>query len=172
MSNIVLICYAIALIAFVAWMLVSVKDKIWQKIVVLTILTLGLWGINHSFESYKGWPSTDIPTSGRVVSANIVTGVGIYVLTFEDQRDNIPTWWDKLQYIPDESPRLYKLPYSKAEGDHWEEVQGKLGRGYIVRFKGSKKKILNGKMTESDGPDVPTLEIDSPKNDLPPKEGE
>lgn len=167
MSNIFLTSYLTILVVFVAWMLISVKDKIFQKIIVLTALTFVTLFVSISFESYKGWPSNDLPSNARIISISIIPGSAIYAWMYPYPEDKIPTYWDKLVYHEDGKPRVYEIDYSPGKEKEWMEASNKLSKGYIVSFKTTKKLINKNGSLDEGAYDTPSLEIRSPEETLP-----
>lgn len=177
------------------------------KLINITVIVFISSAVYFTFETYKGWPTTEsIREKARIYSVIItppVEGVhkgGIYYLAKERKKE--PTVLEKIfRYmspLPD-SPRIYFTEYTEQEERLFSRAQEALEEGHIVYMNPPKKeakkksnedggkgggegsnvndgadkqKANQNNEKEPDDYDAEKIEIRSPDDFLPPKEGE
>lgn len=96
--------------------------------------------VYFSFETYKGWPTTEDPIKGKLVSVHIVDPRGrtpgaIYYWVTGDR--DLSALEELYTYEPDElesPPRAHYVPYSKKTADMFREAQQALEDGMTVQI--------------------------------------
>jgi hypothetical protein len=108
-------------------------NKILLKLSALTLLTILSIMIYFSFDTFKGWPSTDPIIQVYVTGIHIVPPEpgekgAIYVWGFP--RSELPKF---LEYrFPLPAPRAYYLPYSENAEKKMTKAKKKLQEGMVV----------------------------------------
>lgn len=115
--------------------------NIFLKLIVVTYLFLVSSAIYFSFETYKGWPSSDKIIKGTLVAVEIIdpsdTHEGaIYLWVYDEKKE--PTLYQKIFHYSSNmiAPRAYSIPYTKNTK---------------ATFENAKKQIENGMTVELDG---------------------
>ncbi len=128
------------------------------KMCVITYMFLISSGIYFSFDTYKGWPSSEKLEKGYLIAS-------LTIEPSEDDKGAIYYW-----AMPEESeksflqrflsysagtiaPRSFSLPYSKQAADKFSEANEKLKQGYIVEIGGEENDVKSsgGKPEEGEG---------------------
>lgn len=156
-------------------------NKLFLKLILITMLFLISSGIYFSFDSYKGWPSRDRIDRGMLVTSLTiepsVTEEGAIYLWVVSEKKSLGFWGDFLHYdFGMTAPRSYYIPYSKKAASKFAEANEKIKQGFIVMIEGDETKEAidgegnqqqQGKGTQSttgeqENYEVPHLEIISP----------
>lgn len=159
------------------------NKNIWLKIVAITILFVISSMAYFSFETYKGWPTSDKLPKAMVYDIQITQpsknfAGAIYVWAVPAEQKKL-TFIEKIvTYIYEfkNAPRAYYVPYTKATGKLFGDAQKKLKQGFVVTVEGEAgegegTERGKGKYKDQNGGDardydVPNLLITSPDNML------
>lgn len=114
----------------------------WFKLAAVTLLFIIANMIYFSFDSIKGWPSSERITKGELIFVSIIepneTYPGaIYVYVKVDANES--HWYDKFVnyiYWDNNAPRSYYLPYTKQTSKEMREATEAMKKGYIVEITG------------------------------------
>jgi hypothetical protein len=164
------------------------RKSLMIKLAAVTYMFAVASVVYFSFETYKGWATTDRPTKGDLISVYIVDPRGknpgaIYFWVVSKQELGII---EKIYtYVPGEeaSPRAHSLPYNKKAAAKFREAQQALEDGMMVslesmeqsegRGEPSASKPGDKKGDEKDGSggdveeyDVPHFKIEDPSQRL------
>lgn len=136
------------------------------KIIVVTYLFFISSAIYFSFETYKGWPSSQKVTKGYLVATLVIEPTkynegAIYAWIIEKERSK--TFLDKLfgfTYNGISVPRSYKFEYTNKRASNFNHANKQMKEGNIVMVDGEgesgeasadkgDKKGANGEMGDS-----------------------
>lgn len=136
------------------------------KVIVVTYLFFISSAIYFSFETYKGWPSSEKVTKGYLVATLVVeptkqTEGAIYAWIIE--KDRPKSFIDKIfgfTYNSVSAPRSYKFEYTHKRASNFNHANKQIKEGNIVMVDGdgesgegssdkADKKGANGEMGDS-----------------------
>lgn len=158
------------------------NKNIWLKIFVVTSFFIVSSLTYFSFESYKGWPTTQRVASGYLVDVQIVTpsqgsAGGIYMWIVDEPRaqtliESFITY--RFEHQP--APRSYYIPYSKQADKAMSAAKKKIKDGFVVKIEGDGESVegaignrtgkKGGNSGDAENYNVPNLQIISPNNIL------
>lgn len=161
------------------------RRGLFLKLTAITYMIAVASVVYFSFETYKGWPTTDKPVKGNVLSVYIVDPRGkdpgaIYY--WVAGRRDVSLFEEIYTYVPedpDEPPRAHYTPYTKKKADAFREAQRAIEQGMTVSIDsigedgkaaeaeandgGKKKGSQDGNSGDSDEYKVPHFKIQDPR---------
>lgn len=109
-----------------------VSAKIWLINVVVFFVLIFWLGV----KSYKGWPSEmNMPEVCRLVGVISNEPESIYIVGEMHDAENLydKVWYDFVYYKPDDTARMFKIPYSQEAHRKLEEAMNEVKKGkYVV----------------------------------------
>lgn len=141
----IIISYLIIVSVFL-YIVIGVKKKWLLKTVCVLAFVYYSIGLAYSINSFMGWPtSVSIPDNSRLIWVQIHEPDYIYLWIQTDFLDEDILRLDPrdvFQYIGNDEPRLYKIPYTKEE--HRKIIKAMKDKmeskgSQIVTKKGNKK---------------------------------
>lgn len=157
--------------------------SIFLKLIVVTYLFLVSSAVYFSFETYKGWPSTDRVLKGNLVAVEILEPSdnhpgAIYLWVYDEKREK--NLYQKIFHYSTSmpAPRSYVIPYSKTSKERFEEAKRQIEMGATVEIstdsegtgiEAKNKKSgdkLNNSTSGVDDYDVPSVNIIPPNEIL------
>lgn len=156
--------------------------SIFLKLIVVTYLFLVSSAIYFSFETYKGWPTSERILKGNLVAVEILEPTdnrpgAIYLWVYDEKREK--NLYQKIFHystsVP--APRAYVIPYSKTSKERFEEAKKQIemgatveisteGKGTDIKTKGKPGDKLNNSTSGVDDYDVPSVNIIPPNEIL------
>lgn len=114
-------------------------NNLYLKLLSATMAFFISSSIYFAFDSYKGWPSAETISNGRLVYAQVESPYkgnkgAIFILIKHDSADR--SWFDRVFRYRDDAPRLYRLPFSVKLEDKIKRSIKKMQEGYIVEIDG------------------------------------
>lgn len=115
------------------------SNKLYLKFLSATVAFFISSSIYFTFDSYKGWPSHETLSKGRLIFAQVESPYkdnkgAIYILVKHNDRDR--TWIERVFRYQDNAPRLYQMPFSAKLEDRIKKSIKKMQEGYIVEIDG------------------------------------
>lgn len=144
-----------ALVALALLLSLNVVFKSMMLKLALITYTFAVASIVYfSFDTYKGWPTTDKAETGQILSISVVEPRGklpgaIYFWALEPEREL--GFFEKLYtYRSDlrEAPRGYWVPYTKQSAKQFREAQEAIENGMVVMIEGQSE---NSEQSKGDG---------------------
>jgi hypothetical protein len=121
-------------------LMVYYNKLFWLKISTVTILFIIVNMLYFSFDSIKGWPSSDTVKKGQLVFVEVLEPNGSYpgAVYLYVKLDNSETvWYNKYisyNYWDSNAPRSFYLPYTDETGKKMREAKDAIEKGYIVEI--------------------------------------
>lgn len=113
------------------------RKSLFLKLAAVTYMFAVASVVYFSFETYKGWATSEKPVKGQLISVYIVDPRGktpgaIYFWVVGKDDPELLDWL--YTYTPDEDspPRAHITPYSKKKADKFREAQQALEDGMSV----------------------------------------
>lgn len=157
------------------------NKSIWLKVLAITILFIISSMAYFSFDTYKGWPTSEKLSKGLIYDIEISQPSkdfpgAIYVWAVPADKKEL-TYFEKIVtyvYEFNNAPRAYYFPYTKKSSKLFGDAQKKLKEGFVVTVEGEagegegveKGKGKDKPQNSGDAHDyeVPSLVIQSPDN--------
>lgn len=136
------------------WIIIGCKGhataKIWTINVTIFFVAI-LW---VGIESYTGWPSNNpMPNQGRLIQVVVDEPNNIYVL-LENHADSVlyyEDWQDFIYYKPNDTVRLFKIPYNKDMHNQLEAAMDEVKKGrYVILSRHKMNKYEDSKVQNHD----------------------
>lgn len=128
--------------AFTFALMLYHNKMFWFKPAAVTLLFIIANMVYFSFDSIKGWPTSEKITKGYLVFATIVEPSGSYpgaIYLYVDVDESDLHWYDKFVnyvYWDDNAPRSFYLPYSEKTSKDMRQATEAMKNGYIVEITG------------------------------------
>lgn len=114
------------------------------KIISITTLIALSSLVYFSFESFRGWPTREVPRSGYVLHIEIIQpnrefAGAIYVWVIDESDKKVEGLLNKLityEYEIKPAPRSYYLPYTKESNKMFGDAKKKIEDGFLVKIEG------------------------------------
>lgn len=115
------------------------NKNLFLKLIVITYLFITSSAIYFSFDSYKGWPSSDRIEKAILINVQIFDPTdkspGAIYLWVYDEPKPVTVLQKMFGYVPTQyAPRAYVLPYSKGSKDKFEEAKKQLEAGMTIEL--------------------------------------
>lgn len=139
---------------------------LWLKFIALTLLFAWSSSVFFLLHNYEGWPTgADYPRS-RVVSIQVIDPTQIapgriFVWVYHINQVNKKFY----EFNPDDTPRVYEIPYAEEKGDAFKKANDLLEKGYVIYI--GKQEGFGDDEGERDKPSIEAID---PQKLLPPKQ--
>lgn len=128
-STTIIVILSTFIVALLAWFIISVKMRLWLKVIITTIIVLlgiPLWYTTADLRGFATEKS--LPTKYQLLWAEVIeptvstTEAGLYLLIRPLDRDTDFTDNFILHSISQTEPRLFRLSYDKKEHQEVQEL--------------------------------------------------
>jgi hypothetical protein len=155
MNAFIIIAYLVVLVTLTSFTIVKAQVPNWIR---LSLIVAGFWAASAYYfhiDTLRGYPTSEDVKEARMVAIEVIkpaaTDVGgIYIWAYEKEKER--SWLDQVYGINSnfETPRAYRLPYSKENERKYSSLKKKMKDGYsIVKQKSKKGKTKKGSGSEN-----------------------
>ena len=172
MNAFIIIAYLVVLVTLTSFTIVKAQVPNWIR---LSLIFAGFWAASAYYfhiDTLRGYPTSEDVKEARMVAIEVIKPSekdvgGIYIWAFEKEKER--TWLDQVYGINSsfETPRSFRLPYTKENERKYSNLKKKMKEGNIVVKQKSKKgKSKSGSGSQNlDGEDY-NIEIIDPSENL------
>lgn len=150
------------------WIVIGVKGWLTAKMWLINITTFFVIILWFGVRSYMGWPADEhMPMQMRLVSFISAEPKSLYVIGEAHGEYDLfsHSWYDFVFYKPDDTARMFKMPYSKEAHQGLEDAMEQVKKGgYVVLS----RKPMDGKQISGEGDGSITRDADIKAYLLPP----
>lgn len=131
------------------------NKNLFIKMIVITYLFIVSSAIYFSFDSYKGWPSSDRIEKAILINVQVFdptesTPGAIYLWVYDEPKEQ-SIIQKVFGYTPSAyAPRAYVLPYTKSTKDKFEEAKKQMEMGMTVELSSGEPVKEEGDASENE----------------------